>query len=291
MIRFLLPDFITHLHLNLAIPQMIRTIPELFREDIAIDSMYGNFPNCIMNGGRVIQGTSYSYDEIQETFDQIEQEGLGIRLTFTNMLIKPEQFEDEYSNMILKAAQGRNASVIVYSDELGDYISGKYHLKRVLSTTRALSGVEELNAMLDRYDMVVLDYNHNKDDNFLKQVRDPARLEVMPNEFCRPNCPTRQIHYECDSYSQLEQIPAFFTCPQKCSSCGFTMKTNDSPHLLSNEDIRRLNAVYGISYFKIVGRKLAIGLTLEAYAYYFAKTEYRSAVMKILKSKTKQQPI
>lgn len=72
--------------------------------------------------GRTITGTPYSYDQINETFDQIEKEGLSIRLTFTNMLIKPEQFEDEYSNMILKAAQGRDAWVIVYSDELGDYI-------------------------------------------------------------------------------------------------------------------------------------------------------------------------
>ena len=120
----------------------------------------------------------------------------------------------------------------------------------------------------------------------LKQVKDPARLEVMPNELCTPNCPTRQIHYESDSRSQLEQIPAFFYCPQECSQSGFTMQTNNSPHLLSNDDIRRLNAVYGISYFKIVGRRLATGLTLEAYAYYFAKPEYRSAVMKILKTRT-----
>ena len=201
------------------------------------------------------------------------------------MLIKPEHYADEYSNVILRAAQGRNASVIVYSDELGDYISGKYHLKRVLSTTRALNGVEELNAMLGRYDMVVLDYNHNKDDDFLKRVKDPARLEVMPNELCTPNCPTRQIHYESDSRSQLEQIPAFFYCSQECSRSGFSMQTNNSPHLLSNDDIRRLSTVYGISYFKIVGRKLAKGLLLETYAYYFAKPEYRSVMMKILKTK------
>ena len=288
MIRYLLPGFTAHLKFNLIIAGMKKTTPELFYDDITFDSMYGNFPGCIMNGGRRTIGERYTYDQIADTFDRIENEGLGICLTFTNTLVKPEHFEDEYSNTILRAAQGRNARAIVYSDELGDYISGRYHLKLVLSTSRPLKDADELNTMLDRYDMVVLDYNHNKDDEFLKQIRDPARLEVMPNELCRPNCPTRQIHYECESYSQMNSIQPFFFCPQKCASSGFTMQTDSSPHLLSNSDIRRLNTVYGISYFKIVGRLLAKGLLMESYAYYFAKSEYRSVLMKIMKSKIDQ---
>ena len=234
-----------------------------------------------MNGGRFFLGERYTYDQVAETFDRIAGEGLITRLTLTNMLIRQDQFEDEYSNMILKAAQGRNAWVIVYSDELGDYISSRYHLKRILSTARPLSGVEELNAMLERYDMVVLDYNHNKDHDYLKQVSAPSRLEVMPNELCQDYCPVRQEHYKNESFSQLAHTKATFICPGKCFETGYTLQTDKSIHLLSNDDIRDLNSRYGIKHFKIVGRKLSANLYLETFAYYFAKPECQSVVWKI----------
>ena len=285
MIKYALPDFTKNLPINLAIAEMKRTVPEMFFNDIAIDSMYGCFPDCIMNGGRVIDGKRYSYDQIVKTFDQIEKEGIGICLTFTNMLIKTEHFHDDYSNMILKAAQGHNVKVIVYSDDLGEYIASNYHLKLILSTTRKLKSVDELNMMLDRYDMVVLDYNHNKDDAFLKQISDPSRIEVMPNEPCRPNCPSRQKHYEEDSKCQLRHMPPTFVCPYNCSSLGITSQTENSPHLLSNEAIRRLNTSYGITYFKIVGRRITVYANIESYLYYLIRPEYRGVITKILKSK------
>lgn len=283
MIQYSIPNFVNHLEFNLNFTKMMKAAPELFRDDVSVDSIYGNFPDCIMNGGRTTIGTPYNYDQINETFDRIEKEGLSIRLTFSNMLIKPEHFEDEYSNMILKAAQGRNAWVIVYSDELGDYISSRYQLKRILSTARLLSGVEELNAMLKRYDMVVLDYNHNKDHDFLKQVSDPSMLEVMPNELCQNYCPVRQEHYKNESLSQLAHTEPTFICPGKCFRSGYTSQTDKSVHLLSNDDIRDLNSRYGINHFKIVGRKLAPYIYLETFAYYFAKPGYQGVMWKIMK--------
>lgn len=287
MIQYSIPGFVKNLQFNLKFIKMMKTAPELFYDDVLVDSIYGNFPDCIMNGGRTTIGIPYSYDQINETFDRIEKEGLNIRLTFSNMLIKPEQFDDEYSNMILKAAQGRNAWVIVYSDKLGDYISSRYHLKRILSTARPLSNVEELNAMLERYDMVVLNYSHNKDYDFLKEVIHPSRLEVMPNELCQNLCPVRQEHYRNESLSQLAHTEATFICRGRCFGLGYTSQTDKSIHLLSNDDIRVLNGRYGINHFKIVGRKLSPNLYLETFAYYFAKPEYQRVMWKIMKPWTK----
>ena len=285
MIHFSLPDFTAHLPYNLFFHHLQRTAPELFFEDVEIDSIYGCFPGCIMNGGRIIFGNRYSYDQIASTFDQIANEGLTTRLTFTNMFISSEQFDDEYSNDILKAAQGRNAEVIVYSDELDDYITGRYHLKRTLSTTRVLSGAEELNDMLKRYDMVVLDYNRNKDDLFLRRVYDPTRLEVMPNELCEPGCPIRQKHYEHNSRCQLEGRAFPFGCNRRCETAGFTTRTRESATLLGNDDIRRLNRDYGIHHFKIVGRTLTRPFNLEPYLYYFVHPEYHSVVLKLFRKR------
>ena len=201
------------------------------------------------------------------------------------MLIRREQFGDEYCNTILKAAHGRNVEVIVYLDELDDYISARYSFKRTLSTTRALNGVDELNAMLARYDMVVLDYNHNKDDEFLKKVYDPARLEIMPNETCQPGCQIRQQHYMHNSRCQLDNTELPFSCGNNHKIKRFTTSPPaDSPTLLSNEDVRRLNRIYGISNYKIVGRSLPIKYSLFSYLYYLVQPEYHPVVQRVLRN-------
>ena len=285
MVQYSLPDFTWHLQFNLTLSRLKRTAPEMFFDDIRINSIYGCFPGCNMNGGRFVLGNRFSYDQMAETFDAIAEEGMVARLTFTNMLVRPEQFEDEYFNTILKAAQGRNAEVIIYLDELNEYISGRYRFKRILSTTRALSGVDELNAMLARYDMVVLDYNHNKDDEFLKKVTDPTRLEVMPNETCQPNCPIRQQHYIHNSQCQLDSENRPFKCSKDYASSRFTVPPEDSPTLLTNDWVRRLYQTYGIFNYKIVGRSLSVKDNLNAYMYYLIRPEYRSVARVILKGK------
>ncbi len=283
MIQYSLPDITWHLSFNLKLSQLRHTAPELFYDDAGISSVYGCFPGCIMNGGRYFIGKRYTYDQIAKAFDSITEESLITRLTFTNMLITPEQFEDEYCNMILRAAQGRNVEIIVYLDELDDYISSRYHFKRTLSTTRALSGVDELNAMLARYDMVVLDYNRNKDDDFLRKVSDPTRLEVMPNETCQPDCPLRQQHYIHNSRCQLDNMELPFSCAKGHQINRFTSPPADSQTLLSIDDIRRLYNTYGISNYKIVGRSLSVEDSLNSYMYYLIRPEYRPAVQRILK--------
>ncbi len=283
MIQYALPDFTVRLPFNLMFIRMMKSAPEIFFDNIRISSLYGCFPGCFMNGGRVMNGERFNYNQINETFDIIEKEGLGIRLTFTNMFLKPEHFEDSYANTILRAAQKRNAKVIVWSDELGDYITSRYHLGLILSTSRELDGVDELNRMLESYDMVVLDYNHNKDDVFLKQVMYPSKLEVMANEVCRPGCPTRRLHYEDESRCQLENIPSSFRCPDIYEGAGFTTRTASSPTILGNDDIQRLNETYGISHFKIVGRNTSVGMYAEAYLYYLVRPMYRGVVEKIIR--------
>lgn len=281
MIKYALPEITNKLPLNLEFVRMMRSAPELFYEDIAISSIYGNFPGCIMNGGRSYTGKQFDERMVNEIMDRISREGIIVRLTFTNMLIRPEHFTDEYSNMILRAAQEHNGQVIVNSEALAEYISGEYHLPLILSTTHELNSVEELNSMLERYSIVVLDYNHNKDDDYLKKVSDPTRLEVMPNELCEPGCPVRQKHYEHLSRCDLENESNPFICPQKREGKGFRTRTDSSPTLLSNDDIRRLNETYGISQFKIVGRQEELSMTMESYLYYLVRPEYHSVIAKI----------
>ena len=286
MIQYALPGITDkRMFLNMIFVKLMQSAPDLFFDGITISSFYGNFPACIMNGGRLCFGRHYSSDQIRETMKKISEAGIITRLTFTNMFIKPEQFDDEYSNIILKVAQEHNAEVIVNSDKLGEYITNQYRLKLILSTTRQLNGVEELNKMLDRYNLVVLNYNHNKDDRYLEKIRKPNKLEVMPNELCEPHCPNRQKHYEHLSRCQLNNKETVFICPQIREKKGFTNRTESSETLLSNSDIRRLNSRYGIQHFKIVGRLESRETTIESYLYYLVQPQYRSVVYKIIKKK------
>ena len=288
MIRYALPDMSKRLSLNLMFAEMARTAPELFLEDIRLDSVYGNFPGCIMNGGRLISGERYSEKQINGTFDRIAEAGMIPRLTFTNLLVGPEHFGDAYANTILKAGKARNAEVIVYSDELADYITEHYGMKLILSTSRPLDGVEELNRMLDRYSMVVLDYMHNKDDAFLRQVSDPTRLEVMPNELCKPDCPLRRAHYEAVSRLQLDSTAPDFACGGETEKWDYSGRTAQSRTILGNDDVRRLNSTYGIEHFKIVGRNGPLNYYTESYLYYLIRPEFHGTVYKIMKNKIEQ---
>ena len=88
MIRYSLPDFTRHLRLNLMMVDFMRKSPEIFWDDIEISSLYGNFPGCIMNGGRIMHEVDERYTpaQIAETFDTLSDYGLTARLTLTNMV-------------------------------------------------------------------------------------------------------------------------------------------------------------------------------------------------------------
>lgn len=281
MISYSLPDFTVGLRFNLMVCQLMREVPQFFFPDVRLSSLYGCFPSCIMNGGRTFVRQRYTERQMDATFAAVEQAGLKTRLTFTNMLVGEDRFEDPYFNQILHVADGHDVEVIVYSDALDDYISRNHRFARTLSTTRAIMDADGLNEALAGFDMVVLNYNLNKDDSVLSQVKDASRLEVMPNELCNPACPHRQRHYEHNSADQLaDRVTPFRPCRHE--GAGFTTRTACSPTLLGNEDVRRLGRTYGIENFKLVGRGVTSALTLESYLYYLVRPEHRAGLSQAL---------
>ncbi len=284
MITYSLPDFTVGLGYNLMFATLMRQAPQFFLPDVRVGSLYGCFPSCIMNGGRAFVRDRYTARQMDDTFSAIEGAGLKTRLTFTNMLVGEEQFGDAYFNEILRVADDHDVEVIVYSDALDDYIARNHAFSRTLSTTRRITEPVEMNAALARYDMVVLNYDLNKDRAFLAAVDDPARLEVMPNELCNPHCPHRQRHYEHNSRDQLRnEVTPFRDCRHE--GPGFTTRTATSPTLLGNDDVRALARDFGVQNFKVVGRGVTSDLTLESYLYYLARPEHRAGLAGALRAK------
>lgn len=283
-IDYTLPDFTVGLKRNLVFAQLMRDCPQFFFDDVRIQSVYGCFPGCIVNGGRAFVREPYSARQIEATFEALDGQGIAARLTFTNMLVEERHLEDPYFNLILDAAADHGAGVIVYSDLVDAYVRARHpRMERTLSTTREILDAAELNCALGAFDLVVLNYNKNKDLPFLDQVEHPERLEVMANELCNPGCPHRNEHYLHNSRDQLAGTVTEF---RRCDLSGkdFFKLAPTSPTILTNDDVRTLHGRYGVPRFKIVGRGVAPDVNLESYLYYLVRPEHRAGLREALRS-------
>lgn len=283
-IDYTLPDFTVGLKRNLVFAQLMRDCPQFFFDDVRIQSVYGCFPGCVVNGGRAFVREPYSARQIEATFEALDGQGIAARLTFTNMLVEERHLEDPYFNLILDAAADHGAGVIVCSDLVDAYVRARHpRMERTLSTTREILDAAELNRALGAFDLVVLNYNKNKDLAFLDQVEHPERLEVMANELCNPGCPHRNEHYLHNSRDQLAGTVTEF---RRCDLSGkdFFKLAPTSPTILTNDDVRTLHGRYGVPRFKIVGRGVAPDVNLESYLYYLVRPEHRAGLREALRT-------
>ena len=283
-INYTLPDFTVGLKRNLVFAQLMRDCPQFFFDDVRIQSVYGCFPGCIVNGGRAFVREPYSARQIEATFEALDGQGIAARLTFTNMLVEERHLEDPYFNLILDAAADHGAGVIVCSDLVDAYVRARHpRMERTLSTTREILDAAELNRALEEFDLVVLNYNKNKDLAFLDQVEHPERLEVMANELCNPGCPHRNEHYLHNSRDQLAGTVTEF---RRCDLSGkdFFKLAPTSPTILTNDDVRTLHERYGVPRFKIVGRGVAPDVNLKSYLYYLVRPEHRAGLREALRA-------
>lgn len=283
-INYTLPDFTVGLKRNLVFAQLMRDCPQFFFDDVRIQGVYGCFPGCVVNGGRAFVREPYSARQIEATFEALDGQGIAARLTFTNMLVEERHLEDPYFNLILDAAADHGAGVIVCSDLVDAYVRARHpRMERTLSTTREILDAAELNRALEEFDLVVLNYNKNKDLAFLDQVEHPERLEVMANELCNPGCPHRNEHYLHNSRDQLAGTVTEF---RRCDLSGkdFFKLAPTSPTILTNDDVRTLHGRYGVLRFKIVGRGVAPDVNLKSYLYYLVRPEHRAGLREALRS-------
>ena len=281
-LNYALPDFTGGLKMNLSLIESWRNDPAKFRDGVRFDSVYDSFPGCKANGGRHYVGLQYPPFKMHATFAALNDAGVKARLAFTNMFLDSNALRDDaYIRTILDIASDYDVEIIVYSDDVADYLRQHYPFKLVLSTTREITDIVTLNNALERYEYVVLNYNLNKDYDFLAQIAHPERLEVMVNELCAPNCPVRQKHYEHESRDQMNGESTLFK--EKCNRPkADLMDLINGPIVLSNEEIAHLRADYGIRNFKIVGRNRKREKLVDVLLYYLVKPEHHADVRRLL---------
>lgn len=248
--------------------------PHHFKDNVEIGSLYGS-PTCIWNGGRAVHGITPNRAELVNENLWAQKFGVPIRFTFTNQCIEDIHCYDAYGNTILDVFKTGNNEIIVNSPILENYIRSNYgdSYRYISSTTKRLINVDEQREEFEKdYSLVVLDYDHNKNIDFIKSLPDKGKCEILCNPVCFPNCAQRSLHYQKISECQLKFEPLLFRCNNSQMDFFNAMK---QPNFISVEDIENVYLPLGISNFKLEGRTTYFLDLVEILLYYLIKEEYK----------------
>jgi len=245
------------------------------KDNYAITSVYGSFPNAIWSGGRSTIGFPWSMAKISKTIEYYNSKNIGINFTFTNPLIENKHLNDYYCNTLLEMANNEKNSIIINSDLLYEYIK-KLNLKykTIFSITRGIDNIEELKSYIKKFDFVVPPTNLlNQNDELFKQI-DSSKLEMLVNEVCVvPDCKYKTKHYEIEAIRNMQldkNIQQGF-----CSNKFKKKNINKYENHLSSETISFYNKKYNISNFKFSGRAQPSGRFFEEFCRFLIKDEYK----------------
>ncbi len=295
-VKFHLPGLRRNYPLNVMFMGLLKGHPEYFREGVTIGSCFGEFPTSLWNGGRNSRADQCGTDFINAVIKSLNEWGVPVRFTYTNMLLEEEDLKDPYCNYCLKAAHNGMNGVILVSPLLEEYVRKNYpQMKITSSTCKQIKGVEGVNEELKKgYDMVVLDYNMNNHFDELEQITDKERCEILINAACEPNCARRGAHYRHISENQKNivknmSLPREEQIPLKSWECKYCVGTVQNVHTIrefstyvSPEDIWEKYVPMGFRNFKIEGRTDDFFVVLEAYCHYMIKPEYQGMVRLML---------
>ena len=305
-----LPGFCSFFPFHQILLKMMKEEPYRFREGYRIGSVYGTFPGAIWNGGRAVFGMTARKD-MKAVIDSYNAYGIPVRFTWTNPLIEEKHLNDTYCNLIMELASGRDKDgnitsvtvragnnigiaedgkvanqVLVNSEVLEQYLRRNYpDFGYLSSTTKRIKGIEGIRAELSKdYRLVVLDYDLNHDQEVLNALEsDAARIEILVDEICYPDCPKRKEHYADEGLRQLtfdKDTP--FPCPNRKTAPSFAEATK-RPAFIGNDTIGEY-IDRGYVNFKLVGRGLPPTLLIDSFVYYLAKEEEQAYVRRRLEA-------
>lgn len=287
-VKFHLPDFANQFKFNFVFATLLKNCPQYFREGVEIASFYGTFPQSIWNGGRTTTGIC-DLKFAKLVINTLNRDGIPLRFTFTNPMIKEKHLSDKFCNDIMKLADNGMNEVIVNSPLLEDYIRTTYpNYKLTSSTCKRITDFDKLSEEMQKdYSIVVLDYDFNNKFDILEKIPDKERMEILVNACCEPGCQRRKEHYNVLGRQQI----AVCEYLAKTKSKSFNLKDCNAPDMyckyadrsifdikelsthVSPDDIWEKYVPMGFSQFKIEGRTASRLNLIETYLYYMAKPE------------------
>ena len=271
MIYYYIPDFFWHYNVNVRLLELIQQYPIMFYDDFKIGAVFGNFPNCIWNGGGITLGRYVSSEEQKSISATFNAFGVPLRLTMTNLLVEDSDCLDRYANYIMENLNNGFNQVLVASPILEKYIREKYPEYPIVKSI--LAAEHQFYDDSDKYFMSVLKKHKNDDIEFLQSIQNKDKIEMLANETCNENCPRAYTHYLDFAQQQLYQEcknDLIIDCSYNRDFCF--LKAKNSHLTISREQIKEIYEPMGFKHFKLSGRG-AHGSIVVDYANYMVKPE------------------
>ena len=224
---------------------------DLFKiKNINIDSLYGNFPFCIWNGGVNLNARNSQfliYNDIYQFFNQDVHP--SFRLDCSNIYISENDMFNAYQNLIL--SHGNTGGNFIEISDLGlmDYILSKYpNYDFIFSNNAHLRHnftIEIINTLLEEntFYLIELPVEFNNNIDFLKQIINKQKVEITISNRCKNTCPnisTCKLQ-EQDFINNYSENTIFYDCKE------FNLYTKNNQLKNEIEFYQKL----GFSHFKI----------------------------------------
>ena len=284
MIKYSLPGAFELEKINEAFLMVIRLHPEVLYENVSVEAIYGNPQFCIWDGGRVF--SNYHQSTIEEILNTIElynnKMNLPIRYVFTNSALEEKHFYNRFGNLLMELGINYPNEVVLSNDKFLGFLRERYpNYRYISSTTKCLKNKPDVLAELDKeeYFRVCLDYNLNKDIEFLNSLNSTQKekVELLINPICGAECPHRKKHYYLNSLYHLNFGRVYSM--EGCYIHKSVFQRDSNENNLSYETIKKIYEPLGIEHYKIEGRSWNPIDILLTYTNYMVKPEYKDFVI------------
>lgn len=262
MRNIMIPGMYENHKLNFAFLDFYNKHKEYFYDDVNFRAAFGNFQYCSWDGGRIFgknlnfaHTTKEQIQDITNIYNNIFD--IPIRFVFTNTIIEEKDCYDRFNNIVLDLCQNNINEIVINSPILEEYIRNNYpNYHFISSTTKCLTNLEEVKTEINNpnYDLICLDYNLNKNKNFLESLsqEEKDKTELLVNAICGPGCPNRKEHYKLNSLYALN-----YGKPYTMRNCSITTSNifpKENSVVITPEEIEQYYLPNGFSNFKLEGR-------------------------------------
>lgn len=260
--NYMIPGLYENYKMNICFLDFYKKNPTVFKDNINFRCVFGNFLYCSWDGGRIfpnyvniLHSNKEEIEKIQKIYNETFQ--LPMRFVFTNKLIEEKDCYDRFNNLVLEICQNDMNEIVINSPILEDYIRKNYpQYKFISSTTKCITNREKAKEEIfnSNYIMTCLDYNLNKDYNFLNSLSqsEKDKVELLINPVCGPACPNRAQHYKLNSLYMLNYGKPY--AMRSCIINGSCLLPIDNNVIITPEEIENYYSPQGFSNFKIEGR-------------------------------------
>ena len=105
----------------------------------------------LWNGGRRSPNDQCDAGYIQSAVKSINDKGVSVRYTYTNMFLDEEDLRDPYCNFCMKTADNGKNEVLVVSPLLEEYVRRNYPGFKINSSTcKEIRDIDEVNEELKK---------------------------------------------------------------------------------------------------------------------------------------------